>query len=192
MDPLEEFILDNREELDRIEEIEEEALWQRIEGGFENKPQLTVVSKATSPWQLSIGRNWLITIAASLALCMGVGLWLIKGEDNARSEQAPFATFSSELAEEQAKYTALISQKKAEMGFDEVDRKAFQEVFQELELLEDIHGEYLNDLPAYLAKEEVIHTLTKYYERKIRILERLSREMEKHYQQEKRKNEKRI
>lgn len=192
MDPLEEFILDNREELDRIEKIEEEALWQRIEAGFENKSQLSVVSKAASPWQLSIGRNWLITIAASLALCLGVGLWLIKGNDNSVSAQPPLATFSSELAEEQARYMALITQKKEEIGFDQVDRKAFQEVFQELELLEDIHGEYLNDLPSYLAKEEVIHTLTKYYERKIRILERLSREMEKHYQQEKRKNEKRI
>jgi len=192
MDPLEEFILDNREELDRIEEIEQEAIWQRIAGGFEQKTTLRVVEKKISPWQISIGRNWLITMAATFALCIGVGLWFVKGTDTATSPSIPLADFSPELAEEQARYMALISQKKEEIGFDQVDRKAFQEVFEELKLLEDIHGEYLNDLPSYLAKEEVIHTLTKYYERKIRILERLSREMEKHYQQEKRKNEKRI
>lgn len=192
MDPLEEFILDNREELDRVEEIEQEAIWQRIAGGVEQKTTLSVVEKKASPWQISIGRNWLITMAATLALCIGVGLWFIKGTDTATSPQIPLAEFSPELAEEQARYMALINQKKAEIGFDQVDRKAFQEVFEELKHLEDIHGEYLNDLPSYLAKGEVIHTLTKYYERKIRILERLSREMEKHYQQEKRKNEKRI
>lgn len=193
MNPLEAFILDNREELDEVEKVAQEAIWQRIEGGLDKDKPLKVVVSNASPWQLNIGRNWKLTIAAGLALFIGMGLWLALGQGIGRStNDFELAQFSSELAQEQARYIQLINQKEAEIGFDQLDKKAFQEVFQELAQLEEIHGEFLRDLPSFQAKEEVIHTLTKYYERKIRILERLSREMEKNYQQEKRINEKRI
>ena len=131
-------------------------------------------------------------LAAGLALAIGVGLFWINTTNTTSSPGIKLADFSAELAKEQARYVALVKAKESELEIDKLDRKVFHEVFQELETWEAIYQEYLKDLPTYQAKEEVVHTLSKYYERKIRILERLSREMEKHYQQEKRKNEKRI
>lgn len=191
MDPLEDFILENREELDRVEAIQKEAIWNRVAKALPNEATLEVVHKKENPWQISIGRNWLM-VAAGLALAIGVGFYWFNAnpvEDNAKVE---LAQFSPELAEEQARYIALVKAKEEELRIDQLDREIFQEVFEELATWEQIFQEYLVDLPSYQAKEEVVHTLSKYYERKIRILERLSREMEKYYQQEKRKNEKRI
>lgn len=191
MDPLEDFILENREDLDRIEPIQEEALWNRISKALPEESKLNIVQQKPNPWQISIGRNWLM-LAAGIALAIGVGLFWIASDHEASVSDTQLAQFSPELAEEQARYIALVKAKEDELGIDELDREIFQEVFQELETWEEIYREYLTDLPTYQAKEEVVHTLSKYYERKIRILERLSREMEKYYQQEKRKNEKRI
>lgn len=191
MNPLEEFILDNRDGLDRIEPIQEEKLWKKIEGEISTDSVLKITHKSSNPWQISVGRNWLM-LAAGLALAIGVGLFWINTSDTTSSPSLELADFSPELAKEQARYAALVKAKESELEIDKLDRKVFQEVFQELETWEMIYQEYLKDLPTYQAKEEVVHTLSKYYERKIRILERLSREMEKHYQQEKRKNEKRI
>ncbi|NET33629.1 MAG: hypothetical protein F6K19_16660 [Cyanothece sp. SIO1E1] len=191
MDPLEDFILENREDLDRIEPIQEEALWNRISKALPEESKLNIVKQKPNPWQISIGRNWLM-LAAGIALAIGVGLFWIASDREASVSDTQLAQFSPELAEEQARYIALVKAKEDELGIDELDREIFQEVFQELETWEEIYREYLTDLPTYQAKEEVVHTLSKYYERKIRILERLSREMEKYYQQEKRKNEKRI
>ncbi len=191
MDPLEDFILENREELDRIEPIQKEALWNKISKELPEESKLNIVHQKPSPWQISIGRNWLM-LAAGIALAIGVGLFWIASDRQVNVSDTQLAQFSTELAEEQARYIALVKAKEDELGIDELDREIFQEVFQELETWEEIYREYLIDLPTYQAKEEVVHTLSKYYERKIRILERLSREMEKYYQQEKRKNEKRI
>ena len=191
MDPLEDFILENREELDRVEKIHQEALWNRVAKALPDEASLAVVHEKENPWQISIGRNWLM-VAAGLALAIGVGLYWIKASPVGNHAKVELAQFSPELAEEQARYIALVKAKEDEIGIDELDREIFQEVFEELETWEQIYQEYLVDLPTYQAKEEVVHTLSKYYERKIRILERLSREMGKHYQQEKRKNEKRI
>ncbi len=191
MNPLEEFILDNRDDLDRVEPIQEEEMWKKIEAGISSDPVLKVAHKPSNPWQISIGRNWLM-LAAGLALAIGVGLYWINTTHTTAGPRMELADFSPELAKEQARYVALVKAKESELEIDKLDRKVFQEVFQELETWEAIYQEYLKDLPTYQAKEEVVHTLSKYYERKIRILERLSREMEKHYQQEKRKNEKRI
>lgn len=192
MDPLEDFILENREELDRVESIQEEALWNKISKELPQEAKLEITHKKTNPWQISIGRNWLM-VAAAIALTIGVGLfWINPIDRDSGAAEIELAQFSPELAEEQARYIALVKAKEEELGIDQLDRKVFQEVFQELETWEEIYREYLKDLPTYQAKEEVVHTLSKYYERKIRILERLSREMEKYYQQEKRKNEKRI
>ena len=191
MDPLEDFILENREDLDRIEPIKKEVLWNRISEALPEESKLKIVQQEPNPWQLSIGRNWLM-LAAGIALAIGVGLFWITSDRNTATAHTQLAQFSPELAEEQARYIALVKAKEDELGIDQLDKEVFQEVFQELATWEEIYKEYLADLPTYQAKEEVVHTLSKYYERKIRILERLSREMEKYYQQEKRKNEKRI
>ncbi len=191
MDPLEDFILENREELDRIEPVQKEALWNKISNELPDDSGLRIAHERTNPWQISIGRNWLM-VAAGIALAIGVGLFWVNANAPESSAKIELAQFSPELAEEQARYIALVKAKEEELGIEQLDREVFQEVFQELETWEEIYREYLQDLPTYQAKEEVVHTLSKYYERKIRILERLSREMEKYYQQEKRKNEKRI
>lgn len=191
MNPLEEFILDNREDLDKIEAVPRDQLWDKINQQLNPSAKLKVVAPSANPWQISIGRNWLM-VAASLALAIGVGLYWFNTSVPVQSATLELAQFSPELAKEQARYIELVRAKEEELGVDQVDRKLFQEIFQELETWEVIYQEYLEDLPTYQAKEEVVHTLSKYYERKIRILERLSREMEIYYQQEKRKNEKRI
>lgn len=191
MNPLEEFILDHREELDHIEAVPEEQIWGKISQHFHPSAKREVGQHQANPWQISIGKNWL-RLAASVVLAVGLGWYGLNSSTNTSSPAVELAQFSPELAKEQARYIELVKAKEEELGVDQLDREIFQEIFQELETWEVIYREYLKDLPTYQAKEEVVHTLSKYYERKIRILERLSRQMEIHYQQEKRKNEKRI
>ena len=191
MNPLEEFILDNREELDKIESVPADRLWNKINPSLNPPSELSVAHQASNPWEVSIGRNWLL-VAASIVIAIGVGLYWFNNPSSQDQLALELAQYSPELAKEQARYSKLVEAKEEELGIDQLDREIFQEVFQELATWEEIYREYLKDLPTYQAKEEVIHTLSKYYERKIRILERLSREMEIHNQQEKRKNEKRI
>ena len=125
-------------------------------------------------------------MAASIALIALIAstvlLWKQVQEED--SVQYSLADFSPELGEKEATYKALISKKEQALQLDTVNRKEFEALFEELDILDTIYQEYSQQIPLYGENERLINTIIKYYELKIRILEQLENELfkKKHYQ----------
>ncbi len=92
MTDLEKYILENRDELDRMEAVPEEAMWQRIRANHAPKQ----VPKAT-------GFNWkLLSIAALVLALAGWGLWFFAKVEPAASVpmRTPPPKFQGPIAEQ--------------------------------------------------------------------------------------------
>lgn len=175
MKNLEQKIQEERALFDRIEEAPVQDLWDRIQ------PAIEPTEERPSGWSIQLGRNWQWSIAAAIALAIGCAVWLYQPTKSpeTRDNLELIVQYFPELAAEGKQYQQLIAQKESELGLSKLDRQLYQDVFQELDLLEAINKEYLKDIPLHGEKELLIEALTRYYERKLRILERLSNEVDK-------------
>lgn len=170
---LEQFVGAQRPAFDQLEQLDEEALWQRIQ------PQTPTYQD--KGWSIQLGSYWKWSIAASIALLITIGFYL--GQQNGRSSQVSLASYAPELLLEAEAYQQLIHQKEEDLKLSEINRQCYQEIFEELSLLEELHQEMMNELPAFSDQEKLIQSLKKYYERKLFLLEQLNREIEKHKKQ---------
>ena len=181
MDFLEKQILAKRDELDQIERVDEGLLWQNIQSDL-------------SPPQKKIARRYTLlqvyAVAASVALLAMVSyLFLQKGGVNINEPALIVEDYIPDF-DDKENYIKTVSQKEKELNLSQIDRSKYKDIFYELEILEEIHNEFRSDLPTISDEEKKIEILQKYYERKIRILEQLSKEIEKKSHYEKRINEK--
>lgn len=184
MDFLEKRIKEHRDEFDQIERVDEGLLWQNIQADLGDT---TPVKKLHASRFLQI-----YAVAATVALLV-MASWFFYNNQNATPgivttpEETPqkFLDFP-----EEENYQQLVAEKKEEIDFDEINKSKYKDIFHELELLENVHDEFQEDLPVLSDEEKAIQVLQKYYERKIRILDRLSKEIQKKSRDEKRINEK--
>jgi hypothetical protein len=183
MDFLEKRIKEHRDEFDEIERVDEGLLWQNIQADLGNT---TPVKRLQSSRFLQI-----YAVAATVALLMMASLFFYQNQNAAPAivdveMETPqkFLDFP-----EEENYQQLVADKKEEIDFDEINQAKYKDIFHELDLLENVHDEFKEDLPILSDEEKAIQVLQKYYERKIRILERLSKEIEKKSRDEKRINE---
>lgn len=167
---LEQYIQQHRPEFDQVEPTPGERMWAAIHDES-SRP-------STSPWAITLGRNWRWSMAAGLVLLLGVSLWWQNDQPNT-TPVYELATYFPELAAQEKDYQRLINQRESELQVDQLDKSMYRDIFQELQQLEDVHQEYLADVPAYQQEELLVSTLLKYYEHKLRILERLSHEIQK-------------
>ena len=186
MDQLEKYIKDHQTELDQIEAVDANALWERIQ-----QPEATIRSlpaSSRSGWQLQGGRNWLMMAAATALLLIGVSIWMVQPNETNPITTANLSVedYYPEIAEEESAFRRTIARKEAELDFHQLNRQQFVDIFNELDELEKIHRRQMQDLPEVFDNEEWVSTLMRYYEQKLRILERLSREIDKEEQREER------
>ena len=186
MDQLEKYIKDHQTELDQIEAVDANALWERIQ-----QPEATIRSLPASPrsgWQLQVGRNWLMMAAATALLLIGVSIWMVQPNETNPMTSANLSVedYYPDIAEEESAFRRTIARKEAELDFHQLNRQQFVDIFNELDELEKIHRRQMQDLPEVFDNEEWVSTLMRYYEQKLRILERLSREIDKEEQREER------
>lgn len=167
---LDQYVHQHRAEFDQVESTPRERIWAAM--------QKQTAPSPVSPWTITLGRNWRWSIAAGLALLIGLGMWW-QHEQRTPNPTPELATYFPELAAQEQEYQRLIEQRENELRIEQVDKSLYQDIFQELRQLEDIHREYLADVPAYQQEELLVRTLLKYYEHKLRILERLSHEIQK-------------
>ncbi|MFT4759330.1 MAG: hypothetical protein ACI9XO_002637 [Paraglaciecola sp.] len=192
MDNFEKYIKDNRSEMDDMEHVPIAGMWAKINGESEQlvENNLRVVSKVQIR-KIRVLRAWVMGLAASVLVLLvaGVAFWSNSnnGGDKMTHFENPLAAVSAEMAETEQDFKRRIAYKEQEINTQAIDKQLFVEIFEELELLEKINLEYQQDIPEFQEKEQLIQTLTKYYEQKIRILERLSKEIEQqnHYQKKK-------
>lgn len=131
------------------------------------------------PWRIQLGRNWRWSIAAAILLAISVAWWTQQQTSGSNNDLQTLSHYFPEVADEEARYQALISNQETTLGIDKLDKTLYQDIFNELKELEKIHRDFMADVPAYQEQELLVRTLIKYYERKLRILERLSYEIEK-------------
>jgi hypothetical protein len=178
VDNFEQHIRDNRQALDGIEPIDKAKLW----AGIAHQVDATATQK-NAGWHLRIGRNWQWSIAASVAIVLSA--WFFWPTPEPVVTDLTLANYFPELQEQEQSYRQLIAEKKAAMGFDQLPTEKYQETFRELQLLEELHTELVKDIPEFGQNERLMQALIKYYEHKIRILERLTKEIEKQERYEK-------
>ena len=168
---LEIFTRQHHKDFEGVEKVDPDLLWGKINSSI---PQQT---NSGQGWNLQIGRNWKWSIAAAIALMItaGIQFWPHSTGDNHFS----IAEFFPEFADEEEQYKQLIKEKEETLNLEALDPAYFQDIFQEMELLEDIHQQFRAELPAYADQERVVEILLKYYEQKIKMLDRLSREIQK-------------
>lgn len=169
----------NRKEFDQVERANIEGIWAGIEANLAE-------DKRPSGWSLQIGSYWRWSIAALIVLSTGL-LWLVPSSPE--RELPDLAEYYPQLKEQEQNYQRLIAQKETEMQLHELDVKKYPDLFMELELLDKIQAEYIKDIPAFKDNDQLINTLIRYYEQRIRILERLSNEIEKSKRHEHRAKE---
>lgn len=184
MDQLEKYIKDNRAAMDQMEPLDTEALWARI------APEEQTGKDRPSAWQIKIGRNWQWSIAASIAIA--ITAFLLWPDAAPEQLSQSIASYYPELAEQERNYTRQIAQKEADLNLSKLSKSEFREVFEELELLENLHQEYIKDIPEFGNNDRLVQALIKYYEHKIRILERLKNEVEKQKNHERLPHEREI
>lgn len=186
MDQLEKYIKAHQSELDRIEPVDSDALWERI-----RQPEAKIrplAPKPASGWQFQVGRNWLMMAAATVALLIGVSIWLVQSPQTHAQTTATLSVedYYPEIADEEMAFRRTIARREAKLGLDKLNRQQFIDIFNELDELEKIHKQQMADLPEMFNNEEWVNTLMRYYEQKLRILERLAREIDKEQQREER------
>jgi hypothetical protein len=193
MSDFEKYINDNRSKMDDLENVPIAGMWAKINGEATTKSNehLRVATK-TQARKIRVLRSWLIGLAASILVLLVAGIALWPDSRNRKEEQMtrfdnPLAAISGELADIEQDFKKMIAYKEQEINSNSIDKQLFAEIFEELALLEKIHLEYQQDIPEFQEKDQLIQTLMRYYEQKIRILERLSREIEQqnHYQNKK-------
>lgn len=186
MTELERYILQNRDQLEEVESPPDPSLiWMKV------SQEVHPGRKPVSVRLLDVRKYVHLAIAASVGLLIGVGMWqfLPQGAGNYGSKELSAAAYFPELAEREGHYQKVIAQKELEIGMDKIDRKQYQDIFTELSLLEAFREEYLQDLGNAPSDDELIETLIRFYERKVRILERLNNEVAKRNHHEKNFNE---
>ena len=189
MDNLKKHITKNRTELDRIESPDMEKIWAGIQS--EMQSDTTIFKKNNThlkkSGQLFVFKTkgkrfslWGLTAAASVALLIGLGMgYLMKAETPSVAREFNLADYAPELKQEEDVYRQLVSQKMSELDIEHLDKEAFADVLGELEQLDNEYTNWTKDVPQYVHEQELLEFLSRYYEQKIRILEILSKEIEK-------------
>lgn len=174
MSNLEKHILENRDELDRIEEAPVLRMWNEVE------KQLPHSAKAAK-------QRWLVwRIAAAVLLLVGVGVGSYFIGINDQPPAPNLAEIAPDFAAQEQQLQLEVAQRMDALDIEKLDRRLYREVLKELDELEKIHRETLKDLPVQGNDQRVIRTLLRYYEQKIRILELLSKEIENQKRHEER------
>jgi hypothetical protein len=174
-DKLEHFIRQHRSEIDLDEPPE--FLWHGIRKGMrqsqKNSDRLLV-------WQTAA----VILLFVSAVLTYNL-------YNNSKPDPDPrviaLNQFAKEYRDDQRQYQEVISNLQTQVDFENIDKKEFPWIFEELEYLEKTNRQFKEDLNRVGHNEKLIHILLDYYEKKIKILRRLDNEIKrKEYEKNKR------
>lgn len=162
---IEKYLKQNRLKLD-TDEPDDEYIWNGIKNGL-NRNQKTP-------------SGWFWKIAAVFLL--GVLLTYVFVKENPKEQVViiTLADVSKELGNHEAELQQIVNKKWEEINpLSEEEKQQFKFLFDELTELDKVYKTYENDLYTSGENEQIIAVLLDYYEKKIRILNRLSLEIQK-------------
>ncbi|GAB5551629.1 MAG: hypothetical protein Sapg2KO_12200 [Saprospiraceae bacterium] len=174
---LEQFAKANRDAFDELEAIDEKRLWQ----GIQSEPLSKI--RPISGWKMELGTYWKWSAAACIAIAVLFGINYATSNQS-ESLTPSIATIYPDLRPTQVRYQQFIKQKEAEINLPQIDKDAYTDIFYELKILDEIYAELLAELPTFSDQEKVKEILLRYYERKLKTLEILSKEIKRKEKQE--------
>jgi len=190
MDNLKKHIKQHRAELDEIEAPNMGKIWSGIQGELQedgaNKRMDASQLKVASTKFSSRFTLWAMATAASVALLIGVGIGYLATPKTAVINEFNLADYAPAAAEQATNYQQLVADKKVAINFQNIDTLAFSEVLQELKAVDEEYEHWTKEVPQYVREQELLEFLQRHYEQKIRILEILSKEIEKKVHHEER------
>ena len=184
MTELERYLLQNRDAFDTLEAPTDPANnWKNIEKVIRDD------GEGLSP---IMNRNWHSrlkdwAVAASIGLLIGLG-FAFKGWLGHNTDSAPPAIteyFPDLINHDEDALNRFVVSNDVEIGFKNLNND-YDEYIDELSVIDQLREEYLKEVAGIPDNEQLIKTLIRFYERKIKILERLNREIEKEKNDEER------
>ena len=162
---LEKYLKTKRLRLD-VEEPEVDMIWEGVKHDLSAK-------KSVLP-------QWFWKVAAIFIFVVSASYFIINETAGDRVVLVNLADISEDLGTQEAQLQQLVSLK-----WDEVqnqlpeENEEFQFLLDELKSLDEVYATYQKDLNSTVNNEPVIRAMLDYYEKKIRILNRLLLEIEK-------------
>lgn len=153
------------------EEPDDELIWS----GIRNEV------KKNKPTQA----NWFWKIAA--VFLFGVLITYVEVKETAKEQVVivTLADISEELGQQEAELKLIADSKWAEVKSLSISEKSdFQFLLDELNELDKVYNSYEKDLTEIGGNEQIVNALLDYYEKKIRILNRISMEIQKQKNEE--------
>ena len=162
---LKKYLKENKLRLD-AEEPDDDRIWKEV------KQQLAKENSGKA--------NWFWKIAAVFLFGVLITYVTVKETSKEKVIIISLADVSKELGEQEAALKLAADKKWAEIGPLSVeDKTQFRFLLDELTELDKVYSEYEKDLKELGGNDQIINALLDYYEKKIRILNRLSLEIQK-------------
>ncbi|MEZ5104938.1 MAG: hypothetical protein R2757_10620 [Draconibacterium sp.] len=162
---LEKYLTKNRLRLD-VDEPDNERIWERINSGLKKDRQLQ--------------SNWFWKIAAVFLFGVLTTYVVVKETSKEQVVIITLGDISKELGQREAELKQVVNTKWKEIEpLTQEQKTEFQFLLNELNELDEVYKTYEKDLYITGENEQIINVLLDYYEKKIRILNRLSLEIQK-------------
>lgn len=162
---IEKYLNENRLKLD-IEEPDNDSVWEGIRAGTDKKQNMLPV--------------WFWKVAAIFIFLVSGTYFIINETKEEKTVLISLADISNNLGKQESELKQLVSLK-----WKEVEPLLTQEntdinfLLEELNELDTFYNSYEEDLGKTDANEEIVSALLDYYQKKIRILNRILHEIKK-------------
>lgn len=181
-DQLKNWVDQNRKTFDEIEEPDLDNIWKQM-------PQSKVLQSKMAQSNKEVNRlPWIIVALLSISV---IGLIVVNTKlkiENANPIEEYFVHFPDQKIHRD-ELVFFVSQKEKAVAKAGIKQEDYNEIYAELEELDQIQSDLKIDFEKFDEKEKMMEMLFKYYERKARILEILLKEIEKKNKHEKNNHE---
>lgn len=170
-DEFEKYIVDNRAKLD-TEEPDKDYLWEGIQVALLKKKY----KRRVSVWQVAAVLFGIIAIGQLSYLFLNPA----EAETNrvvtdTMDDEGTNGAFQALEANYQKEVEALQNQVQSK----KINPSEYAVLFEELDYIEEVEGEFRSDIPLVNDKERLAEILVDTYEKKIKLLERLLEQIER-------------
>ena len=167
---LENYLKEKRWELD-VEEPNEDAIWSGIQNKTESKN--------------FVFPSWFWKVAAIFLFAVLVTYTVTNTRNKNQVVVITLADISKNLGQEEAQLKHLVNLKWEEVESQlPADKNNLQFLFDELKELDKVYEDYQKDLYRTGPNEQIIEAMLDYYQKKIRLLNRMLLEIQKQKEHE--------
>jgi len=165
---LEKYIRNRRADLDHVEEINIDEMWEAFGEKKMSLPRKR--NRMKFYWAAAVG-----------ILLLGVVTMINRTETRSQDEiiHERLAEADPKLAEEQVGLVQMIKSQGEIVGQMGIEESQFPELFRELKVLDSLQLEAMNDLGNYRDRRNLWRTLLRNYKSKARVLELMLYEFDK-------------